>query len=236
MDPQPRTLRLASPYLHGPDVADVQRMLGVEADGEFGPLTAAALVAWKRARGNPRPTSYLTPFGSRRLLADVLLRAVRTMEGWAAEGLHEEPPGSNRVPELIALAGRLEVKPAFREMGFPWCGFAVFLAALAAGGKTAGLGLRRAAFNALYAPALLDQAKAGAFGLRIVGAGEAFRGDLVIFDWSFAGGDPADHVARLVRAPAKGRVRTVDGNSGGDGLMALRERPIGSVRAFARDS
>jgi hypothetical protein len=236
MDPQPRTLRLASPYLNGPDVAEMQRMLGVEDDGAFGPVTAAAVAAWKRARSNRTPPHELTPAGQRWLLADVLLRAVRTMQRWAAEGLHEDPPRSNRVPELVALARRLEVAPAFREMGFPWCSFAVFLAALAAGGETASLGLRRSAFNPLYAPALLEQAHAQAFGLRMVGAGEAFRGDLVLFDWNFTGGDPADHVARLVQAPANGRVRTVDGNSGGDGLMALRERSIGSVRAFVRDS
>jgi len=158
------------------------------------------------------------------------------MEDWAAEGLEENPRGSNRVPELVALAGRLEIEPRFASMGFPWCAFACFLAALAAGGLTAAQGLRRAAFNPLYAPTLLEVAKAGSFGLRIVQREEAFRGDLVLFDWNFAAGDPADHVARLVRAPASGRVQTVDGNSGGDGLMALRERPIGTVRAFARDS
>jgi hypothetical protein len=31
-------------------------------------------------------------------------------------------------------------------------------------------------------------------------------------------------------------VRTVDGNSGGAGRVALRERPMREVRAFARDS
>jgi hypothetical protein len=236
MDPQPRTLRLAMPHLHGPDVAEVQRMLGVEPDGIYGIVTAGAVVDWKRARGDPRPTTYLTPAGRRRLLHDVLLRAVRTMEGWAAEGLREEPLGSNRVPKLIALAERLEVSREFREMGFAWCAFAAFLAALAAGGETASLGLRDSAFNPLYAPAVLAEARAAESGLRVVGLGEAFRGDLVLFDWNFKRGDPTDHLARLVRAPANGRVRTVDGNSGGDGLMALRERPIGSVRAFVRDS
>jgi hypothetical protein len=235
MYPQPRTLRLVSPHLHGRDVAEVQRLLGVDADGELGPLTAAALTAWKRTRGL-EATAELTPAEQRRLLADVPLRAVRTMERWAADGLHENPPGSNRVPELVALAERLDVAPALGAMGYPWCAFAAFLAALVAGGATAALGLRRSAFNALYAPALLDQAKARAFGLRVVEAREAFRGDLVFFDWDFTGGDPADHVARLVAAPVDGHVHTVDGNSGGDGLVGLRERPIGSVRAFARDS
>jgi hypothetical protein len=32
MDPQPRTLRLSTPHMHGRDVAEVQRLLGVEPD------------------------------------------------------------------------------------------------------------------------------------------------------------------------------------------------------------
>jgi hypothetical protein len=96
--------------------------------------------------------------------------------------------------------------------------------------------LRRKAFNPLYAPELLAEARAGKFGLELVPAGEAFRGDLVLFDWDLTAGDPADHVARLVEEPADGRVRTVDGNSGVQGRVALRERPIREVRAFARDS
>ncbi len=222
--------------MHGPDVAEVQRLLGVDADGELGPVTAAAIVAWKRSRGVGRPVPTLGRLQHRRLLADVPLRAASTMEGWAAAGVAEDPHGSNRVPRLISLAERLRVSPAFLGMGFPWCSFAVFLAALDAGGRTAALGLRDRAFNPLYTPTVLSEAEAGAFGLRIVQLADAFRGDLVLFDWDLARGDPAEHVGRLVEAPADGVVRTVDGNSGGDGVVALRERSNGLIRAFARDS
>jgi hypothetical protein len=222
--------------MRGRDVAEVQRLLGVEDDGDFGPETARAVAAWKRARGQKPASSELDPAHRRRLLGDVLLRAVRLMERWAAVPIGEEPAGSNRVPELVALAERLDVRPEFSRMGYPWCAFAVFLAALVAGGRTAALGLRRYAFNPLYAPDLLAEARARKFGLELVEQEDVYRGDLVLFDWDLGAGDPADHVARLVAPPAAGRIRTVDGNSGDRGLVALRERPISEVRAFVRDS
>ncbi len=65
------------------------------------------------------------------------------MERWAAEGLRERPPGSDRVPALVALARELGVSELYAEMGYPWCAFAAFLAALVHGGHTAEAGLRR---------------------------------------------------------------------------------------------
>lgn len=221
--------------MHGPDVAEVQRLLGIADDGVFGPVTARAVAGWQRARG-AEASGELDPLERRRLLGDVLLRAVRLMEHWAIARVGEEPVGSNRVPELVSLAERLEVRPEYSGMGYPWCAFAVFLAALAAGGHTAEFGLRRKAFNPLYAPEVLEEAKARHFGLKLVEKRDAFRGDLVLFDWDFVAGDPADHVARLVSAPDNGVIRTVDGNSGNQGLVALRRRPLREVRAFARDS
>jgi peptidoglycan hydrolase-like protein with peptidoglycan-binding domain len=236
MEPQPRTLRLASPFMHGPEVAEAQRLLGVRADGVFGPITSGAVAGWKRARGISSPDGELAPADRARLVADIPLGAVRLMERWAASGLREDPPRSNRVPALIAVAEREEVAPVYSSMGYPWCAFAAFLAALVVGGESAALGLRERRFNPLYTPAILAEARAGTFGLRTVPATSAFRGDLVLFDWDFAAGDPADHVGRLAQAPAEGRVHTVDGNSGVGGLVEPRDRAIGSVRAFARDS
>jgi hypothetical protein len=236
MEPKPRSLRLVSPFMHGRDVAELQRLLGVEDDGEYGPVTAAAVKEWKRARGSRSRSGNLSLDDQDRLRADLPLRATCLLERWAYRGLREEPPGSNRVPQLVALATQLEVAEPLVRMGFPWCAFAVFLAALREGGRTAALGLRRRSFNALYAPDVLAAAEKGRFGLRIVPEHEAWRGDLVLFDWDLSTGDPADHVARLVAPPVSGQVRTVDGNSGDMGLVALRVRWNGSVRAFARDS
>ena len=222
--------------MHGPDVAEVQRLLGIDDDGEYGPETAEAVAGWKCSRGELEPSGELDLVDRRLLLRDVPLRAVRRMEHWATAGVREEPAGSNHVPELTALAQRLDVQPGFSRMGYPWCAFAAFLAALVAGGRTAALGLRRSAFNPLYAPDLLTEARSRESGLALVSAREAFRGDLVLFDWNREAGDPADHVARLVSRPASGRVRTVDGNLGDLGRVGVRERSIGEVRAFARDS
>jgi hypothetical protein len=154
------------------------------------------------------------------------------MERWAKLGLQERPPASNVVPELVTLAWELDVVPRIAQMGYPWCAFAAFLAALEAGGETAALGLREEAFNALYVPAVLTEARHERNGLRVVPGPQARRGDLALFDWTPAG-DPADHLGRLVRRPLGSVVSTVDGNSGG--RVALRRRPLAQVRAFVRD-
>src|SRR5581483_6668752 len=98
MDPQPRILRLSSPYMRGRDIAAVQRVLGIEIDGDFGPETARTVTEWKRARGEASPEPTLTPAQQRRLRRDVLLRAVRLEERWAATGVGEDPMGSDVVP------------------------------------------------------------------------------------------------------------------------------------------
>jgi hypothetical protein len=46
-----RLLQVASPLLHGPDVASVQRSLGAVADGVYGPQTAATVRAWQGGHG-----------------------------------------------------------------------------------------------------------------------------------------------------------------------------------------
>src|SRR3954469_7205790 len=161
------------------DVAEAQRLLGVPVDGDLGPKTAAAIAAWKRSRA-------VTDV--RLLFSDVPLQAAAQMERWA--GLEEAPPRSNRVPALAAVAARLGVAPQLAAMGYPWCAFCAFLAALAHGGRAAALGLREQRFNAVYTPAILAAARAGEVGLRIVPPALAFRGDLVLFDWDLRHGDP----------------------------------------------
>ena len=259
--PKPRTLMLTSPYMKGADVEGAQRALGVPDDGEYGPVTASAVAAWKRLNGYPDtavdeklsiqdlryltlkdslPAEYLKRSRARAKQEATALtvpgRAVAEMEQWAKLAYIEKPAGSNRVPELVKLAKERGVAPGYQGMGFAWCGFAAFLAGLGAGGKTADLALRKAKFNGLYCPTILAEAQAGRWGMRLIAPSQAKRGDLVLFDWA-PGGDPTDHVARLVSPPAAGKVRTVDGNSGDNDLhVVLRERPANLVRAYVRDS
>ncbi len=256
---RPRTLVLTTPYMKGRDVVRVQRALGVDDDGEYGPVTAGAASAWKRRAGylvnaidttlTEQDQRYLLgkdelPNAFRRrgeerarelaMVAGVPERAVEEMERWI--GLRERPAGSNKVPALGKVARELGLSDWYQKMGWPWCAFTVFLAALRVGGQSAELGLRQGKFNALYCPAILAAAQGARFGMRVVAASEAARGDLVLFDWS-PQGDPADHIGRLVRPPAGGVVVTVDGNSGTDDLLVVeRERQTTQVRAYVRDS
>jgi hypothetical protein len=255
---RPRTLRLVSPFLTGQDVARAQRALGVPDDGMYGPVTASAAAAWKRAAGYPNelidnsldpeaqgyllgreelPPGYLERASKRapRLERSRLVpgEAVAEMEAWAAIGLRERPAGSDRVPALARLGHDLRLAEETSAMGFPWCAYAAFLAALKVGGGTAEAGLRRGLFNALYVPAILAEAHAGRFGLRVMARSQAERGDLALFDWG-PGGDPADHLGRLVSPPMGRSVTTVDGNT--DSRVAVRERKLTLVHAFVRDS
>lgn len=258
---KPRTLMLTSPYMKGADVLEAQRAMGIPDDGEYGPVTSSAVAAWKQFNGYPDAAvnGSLTPQDVKYLTLEARLppayekrartrsaatalgltipeKAVTEMERWAKLGFVEKPAGSDRVPQLVRIAKALGVAPGIQGMGFAWCAWSAFLAALGAGGKTADIVLRKLSFNGLYCPTILAEAQAGKWGMRTIAPSQARRGDLVLFDWG-PGGDPTDHVGRLLSPPADGKVRTVDGNSGNDDLfVVLRERPVGLVRAFVRDS
>jgi hypothetical protein len=51
--PSRRLVVAGPPFLEGADVEAVQRALGVDADGEYGPVTAAAVRNWKFRSGYP---------------------------------------------------------------------------------------------------------------------------------------------------------------------------------------
>jgi hypothetical protein len=51
--PNRRLVLIGAPFMEGADVEAVQRALGVDADRKYGPLTAAAVRAWKFRSGYP---------------------------------------------------------------------------------------------------------------------------------------------------------------------------------------
>lgn len=50
-EPGQRALVITDPYLRGPDVKYVQRIVGVKVDGLYGPITTAAVMAFQRKHG-----------------------------------------------------------------------------------------------------------------------------------------------------------------------------------------
>ena len=238
MEPQPRDLRLASPRCTAPTWPRCSACSASRADGEFGPVTADAVAAWKRVRGDfVAPSPELTPGR-----APSSARG-RPAPGGAADGALGGGGGRRGAARLEprARAGRARGAArrhaaARRRWGTPGarsrCSWRH--SPRAAGRRRSACG--GAAFNALYTPAMLAEAKAGAFGLRVV-AGRPRAAAISFCSTGISrGGDPADHVGGSSGRPLDGRVRTVDGNSGDDGSGCVRDRSIGSVRAFARDS
>lgn len=262
-----RQLRRTTPFMHGDDVRRVQHHLKLLEDGEFGPATASAVAAWKRRAGYP--SSHINPligvtgqqylFGLKPLPATFKVRAkararaakkaaasrpmrVKAMDlmvEWANRGMKERPSGSNKVPELQALADVLGLSSFYKRMGWPWCAFAVMLAMLKHGSKTATYGLKQGKFNALYTPDILYHAGRNNYGMRIVGASQAQPGDLVMIN--FPGGDNrVDHVGMVTKAPSNGWVETVEGNTSSagsqdnGGAVLCKNRPLSVVSAFIR--
>lgn len=262
-----RQLRRTTPFMHGDDVRRVQHILKLKVDGEFGPATASGVAAWKRRAGYPE--SHINPMigvtGQQYLFGikptpptfkirakararaakkaaatrPVRLKAMDLMLYWADQGVKEAPAGSNKVPTLQELARALKLSSFYVNMGWPWCAFAVMLAALKHGSKTATYGLRQGKFNALYTPDILYHAGRNNYGMRVVGASQAQPGDFVMIN--FPGGDPrVDHIGMVTKAPSGGWVQTVEGNTSSNGsqdnggAVLRKNRPLAQVSAFIR--
>lgn len=246
-------------------------------DGVFGPVTANAAKRAKWALGYAAPDltpvygsllhSYLTGKrkqtkamrnrglnrGRRRpQIQSVGAKAADRMVRWYLQRYRESPAGSNRVPELARLAKQTGLSTWYQQMGWPWCGFAVFLAALAEGSASARQGLKQGRFNALYTPEIRAVAARGAFGLGAVSPRNARKGTGLLFDFGGGNGSEVDHVGyALGRAgedvkvgdttfrAGPGEIVTVEGNTSYDsngsqangGAVAVRVRPISQVRA-----
>jgi hypothetical protein len=198
-----------------------RRHLGLEAKGGW---DAAFKKALKRG---------MTPLGA---------RAATILEGWAKAGWKEQPPGSNKVPQLATVARNAGLSDWYQRMGWPWCMFAAILAAFLEGSVTARLAIA-GKWNGLWTVAMLHHARAGEFGMRLLSKSAPWpRGTFVLVN--FPGGDVVDHVFVLRTRVVFGlaaviELRTVEGNTSLDaagsqsngGAMALRIRRVakGSV-------
>jgi hypothetical protein len=250
-----RVLRLTTPHMLGTDVKVVQQALGVPNDCDYGSVTASAVADWKRRFGYPddQINNELGEKGIHWLLGEVAQpddfkqrakqrqsdgsamrkAAVADMQSWADKGYKETPPKSEKVPQLVRLAGQLNCAPGIAQMGYAWCGFAVFLPALKNGGQAADQGLRKRSFNALSVEAIWHEASNGRHGLRVVAPSQVEKGDLVLFDWPDEAGR-YDHIARVV-TPAHGSttVATVEGNS--TNAVRKKNRQTSMVIGYVRD-
>jgi hypothetical protein len=261
-----KTYKLTSPYMRGDDVLAVQKKLNLRTDAIYGPVTAGAVKAWKYRFGYPEKhinlnytrsdRAYL--FGTKEKTVPMKYRAksrakkapaagvavmrqksLHHMRSWAGQGLVEKPAHSNKVPTLQRIGSELNVGWE-ANMGWPWCAYAVMLAALKAGSSTARQGLVENKFNALYVPEIESHARAGRYGMRVVGWGEAKPGDFVTFNWD--GGVP-DHIGMLVQTEV-GFAVCVEGNtspstagsqSDGGGVY-VRNRDRSQIQAIIRYS
>lgn len=263
----PRTLWLTSPYMHGDDVLAVQKRLGAvrTKDGVYGPITANAVKDWKYRVGFPlkfvnqsltaSDWKYLSGQWPRTLAMKVRTasrlrskepasvvgkqaKAVAIMAEWAGQGLKEIPAHSNKVPRLQEIGRGHNVRQFYSNMGYPWCAYAVMLAALGAGSSTADKGLRQGLFNPLYVPEIWYLAQRGQYGFRAVDWADAQPGDFVIFNWD--GGVP-DHIG-ILKYRGSQSCTCIEGNtapssagsqSNGGGVY-VRDRSRAVIQGFVR--
>lgn len=238
-------------------------------DGEYGPATASAVARWKRYWGgypdkmlagglanNLGVDGQLRILGAKKVNPLWLVRAAQRRAALKVTltigqrvirnarrfvGLKEQPPGSNKQPEVIRAATDAGVHPSIRNMGYAWCALFVFLMWLTAGSKAARRALVDYAWNCLYTPTILAMALAGENGLRVIGWSEIQEGDPLLMN--LPGGDPrVDHIGLAATPPRGDEVATIEGNTSSGvagnqsdgGMVATRIRHKSVVRAAIR--
>jgi hypothetical protein len=240
-----------------------------QADGIFGPLSASASVDAKWAlgyapkactpvygkqlddllSGKRKPTAAMRVRAARREkqkpVVPVGVRAADTMIEWARAGWKEVPAGSNFVPQLSSLGQRLKVAAYYSNMRYPWCAYAVFIAALQHGSNSAKDGFA-GRFNVLYCPSISIASGAGRFGMHRVAMSQIKKGTYVLFDWRNNGvmdhigialGRPGEAVTAANKrwTPGPGQVVTVEGNTSdaslsNGGMVLVRIRNLSTIR------
>lgn len=132
-------------------------------------------------------------------------------------GVKEQPAGSNQGPYITEWLKAVGCGAA------PWCGAFMHYVLHEAGVKDLSARMR-------YVPWIVEDAKAGHFGLlKVVPWVDRRPGDLLIFNWD---GGAVDHVGMYEgEAPGAGNVTTIEGNTavgndsnGGQVMRRVRNR------------
>lgn len=243
-----RTLILTSPHEKGPDVKKLQNLLKKNpygsfymdtVDGEFGPYTGTAVKEAKFWLGydqnqvtgeagamlvsfldGSKPLPFLNKSRRKsRLKQDpgAHLRTTALASALSFMGVAENPPGSNKVmfSDWYGITGA-------------WCAMFQTYNYVAAGSKAFQRGNRWA-----YCPFVVDDARAGRNGLKLISAANVESGDLVLFDWNLDG--TADHIGMFESWSDKKQKNftAIEGNAG-PGEVQRGSHDLKNVLIFAR--
>lgn len=244
-DVEPRLLHLASPLMTGADVKKLQKLLnedgygkGLDADGEYGPMTAQAVYRAQFWLGFPRPdqlagrrfTDYLT--GAAKPTPEM-----RTRVAARKKAAKEASFRKDAVKLAKSKVGTIETPVNIQEFGkwygmngVPWCAIFVSWCFANSGSKSFSRRSRWA-----YVPYVLNDAHAARNGLTITRAPEP--GDLVLFDWDSDG--VCDHIG-IVEKPSplvtiEGNTSPTDNSNGGQ-VMRRTDRSASDIAAFVHVS
>lgn len=238
-------MHLASPLMTGADVKKLQKLLnedgygkGLDADGEYGPMTAQAVYRAQFWLGFPRPDQL-----AGRRFTDYLTGAAKPtteMRGRVAARKKAAKEASFR-KDAVKLAkskvGTIETPVNIQEFGkwygmngVPWCAIFVSWCFANSGSKSFSRRSRWA-----YVPYVLNDAHAARNGLTITRAPVA--GDLVLFDWDSDG--VCDHIG-IVEKPSplvtiEGNTSPTDNSNGGQ-VMRRTDRSASDIAAFVHVS
>lgn len=244
-DVEPRLLHLASPLMTGADVKALQKLLnedgygkGLDADGEYGPMTAQAVYRAQFWLGFPRPDQL-----AGRRFSDYLTGAAKPTPEMRArvaarkKAAKEASFRKDAVKLAKSKVGTIETPVNIQEFGkwygmngVPWCAIFVSWCFANSGSKSFSRRSRWA-----YVPYVLNEAHAARNGLTITRAPVA--GDLVLFDWDSDG--VCDHIG-IVEKPSplvtiEGNTSPTDNSNGGQ-VMRRTDRSASDIAAFVHVS
>jgi len=216
-------------------------------------LWADYRVKFAELAGAPIPTLGPTPTDAVRWLTRPIgERAALVMAGWGLARWDENPPGSNRVPELAAVAKHLRLSAWYQAMGWSWCDYSAHLAGLVVGSVACASGVGPThAYNGLYTVESLEVADAGRYGWRPVPKTGVSLGCKGWIDFGGGVASAVDHTFWILGRPGerafgytpdRGSVVTAEGNTSGEGepgsqanggRFAIRVRPLALIAGAA---